>query len=202
MVQIETVSVYCASSPRADGSHLQAAAELGTALVEAGLTIYYGGGAAGLMGALADAALAAGGQIIGVRPTFISGIENDHRGVTEMIVTETMHQRKQILLDRGQAFVALPGAIGTMDEVVESIMNKRLGLHGRPICILNLGGFYDPLLQQFRRMVETDLVPPEFHDLYDSPTDVPGIMECLQDHRTIAAAPLLWEARDGGTRTK
>jgi len=192
-VKLENVCVYCASSPRTNGRYLQAASQLGAELARSGLTVYYGGGAVGMMGALADAALAAGGKVIGVRPAFITGIEDDHRGVTEMIVTRTLHERKSILIERGHAFVALPGAIGTLDELVETITLKRLGIHSRPICILNLDGLFDPLLKQFQRMVEDQLVPPALLSLFECAADVPGVMRCLGNHHAATEpAPLLW----------
>jgi len=192
-MNLENVCVYCASSPRTNERYLEAASQLGTELARASLTVYYGGGAVGMMGALADAALAAGGKVVGVRPAFISGIEDDHRGVTEMIVTKTLHERKSILMERGHAFVALPGAIGTLDELVETITLKRLGIHSRPICILNLDGLFDPLLQQFQRMVEDQLVPPALLFLFECTADVPGVMRCLGNHHAVTEpAPLLW----------
>lgn len=189
----KTIGVYCASSPHVPPQYLQAASQLGTALARAGVTIYYGGGAAGLMGALADAALAAGAQVIGVRPKFISGIENDHRGVSEMIVTQTMHERKQVFHDRCEAFVALPGAIGTLDELIETIAWKRLGLHSRPICILNVDGFFDPLLQQLRRLVDQELVAERFLSLFAWATDVTGVMDYIGNHAPSAATPVMWD---------
>ena len=130
--------------------------------------------------------------MIGVRPSFISGIENDHRGVSEMIVTRTMHERKQVFHDRCEAFVALPGAIGTLDELIETITWKRLGLHNRPICILNLDGFFDPLLQQLRRLVDQDLVAERFLSLFAWATDVAGVMDYIGNHAPLPAAPVMW----------
>lgn len=192
-MMLESIGVYCASSSRTRRQYLAAASQCGTALARAGATIYYGGGAAGLMGALADAALAGGARVIGVRPKLISGIENDHPGVSEMIVTETMHQRKQIFFDRCQAFLALPGAVGTLDELIETITWKRLGLHNRQICILNVEGFFDPLLQQFRRMVDQELVAERFLALFGCAPDVPAVMALLANHSPAAAGPVMWD---------
>ncbi|MHC4063706.1 MAG: LOG family protein [Planctomycetota bacterium] len=189
----QTVGIYCASSSRTLRRYVDTASQLGTALAQAGVTIYYGGGAAGLMGALADGALAAGGQVVGVRPTFISKFERDHQGVSEMIVTETMHQRKQVFFDRCDAFVALPGAIGTLDELIETITRKRLGLHAHPICILNVDGFFAPLLQQFQRLVDQHLVARRFLSLFGCASDVPAAMEYLQNHGPAAAQAVMWD---------
>ncbi len=192
MAELQTVCVYCASSPRTKPEHLAVARELGNALAEAGLTLLYGGGAVGMMGAVADASLAAGGTVVGVRPEFISDLEEPHPEVAEMIFTETMHERKHILTERADAFVTLPGAIGTLDELIEILTWKRLGLHNKPICILNTGGFFDPILAQFQRMVDEDLVAPRFLDLFSAPVDVAGAIEYLSQHRPSEAKPVLW----------
>jgi len=194
-VNLEAICVYCASSHRAPRAYLDAAADLGRALARSGLTVLCGGGAGGLMGALTDAALAAGGRVIGVRPAFMSELESPHPRATEMIFTETMHQRKQLLYDRADAFVALPGAIGTLDEIIETITWKRLGLHNKPICLLNVQGFFDPLLAQFERLVRQDLVAEPFLSLYAHSPDVPGVMAHLQNHTPVTAGPIMWEDR-------
>ncbi len=193
IVNIETVCVYCASSPRTPAPYRDAAGELGRTLASQGLTLLYGGGAVGVMGAVADGALALGGRVIGVRPAFMSRLEDAHPHATEMIVTETMHQRKQILCDRADAFVALPGAIGTLDELVEIMAWKRLGLHNKPICILNVDGFFDPLLRQFERLVEKELVAERFLSLYGASPNVAGVMDYLRSHVPSAAEPVMWE---------
>ena len=191
-VKPDTVCVFCASSPRAPERFVEAAREMGSALAGAGLTTLYGGGAVGVMGALADAALAAGGRVVGVRPDFISELEDPHQGVQEMIITRTMHERKQIFLERADAFVALPGAIGTLDELIETVTWRRLGLHNHPICVLNVDGFFDPLRDQLRRMVELDLVAEEFLTLIAFVPDAAGVMGHLQSHTPAPAAPVLW----------
>lgn len=195
MVKLDTVCVYCGSSDRAGQMYLDAAGDLGQTLAQMGLTILCGGGAVGLMGALTDAALGAGGRVIGVRPAFMSDLEPPHAGATEMIWTQTMHQRKQLLYDRADAFVALPGAIGTLDELIETITFKRLGLHSKPICMLNVNGFFDPLLQQFERLVEQDLVARRFLSLFGCSLDVSGVVAHLQNHAPAVAEPVMWEER-------
>ena len=192
-MKLETGGVYCASSDRVGRAYLEAATDLGRTLAQAGLTVLCGGGALGLMRALADAALAAGGRVVGVRPRFISELEPPHPGATEMIWTQTMHERKQVVCDRADAFVALPGAIGTLDELIETITWKRLGLHSKPICILNVDGFFDPLLQQFERLVEQDLVARRFLSLFECSPDVAGVMACLRNHAPTVAGPVTWE---------
>ena len=193
--QVRTVCVYCASSPRTAPEYLAIARELGTTVAQAGMTVLYGGGAVGMMGAVADAALAAGGQVVGVRPTFISRFEAPHPGVAEMIFTETMHERKQILVDRADAFVTLPGAIGTLDELVETITWKRLGLHGKPICILSTDGLFDPLLELFRRMVDRQLVAEQFLSLFTRTTSVAETMDVLRQHTSSRPTPVIWDEK-------
>ncbi len=190
---MKTVCVFCASSPRIQSGHLEAARQLGQALATGGFTTLYGGGAVGLMGAVADGARQANGHVVGVRPRFISDLESAHPGVEEMIFTENMHQRKQLMFDRSDAFVALPGAIGTLDELVEVITWRRLGLHNRPICVLNMDGFFDPLRAMFARMVEEDLVAREFLDLVGYVADAKEIINYLREFKPSVAAPILWK---------
>jgi uncharacterized protein (TIGR00730 family) len=138
---INRVCVYCASSEKCDQKYFQAAARLGDALARAGMTIVYGGGRAGLMGAIADAALAAGGHVLGVLPKFMNDVEWGHTGVQELRLVEDMHERLRIMKQESHAFVALPGGCGTLDELFQTITWKRLGLHLGPIVILNQDGF-------------------------------------------------------------
>lgn len=184
---INSVGVFCASSPRVDGAYTDAAVELGRAIAAEGWTTVYGGGGVGLMGALAKAVLAAGGPIVGVRPKFISAVEADQAGLTELIFTETMHERVRIILDRSDAFVALPGACGTLDELLQAVTWKRLALHNKPVVILNLEGYFDPLLEMFTRMVELRFVSPVFLDLFEVHSTVSEAIRGLRDHTPTAA---------------
>ncbi|MCK9538141.1 TIGR00730 family Rossman fold protein [Dokdonella sp.] len=139
------VCVYCASSDLCDARYHAAARALGTTLAQAGCTIVYGGGARGLMGALADAALAAGGEVIGVIPRFMVEVEWQHPGVGNMQVVEDMRERKRRLLTGSDAVVALPGGTGTLEELFEAVTLKRLALYRNPIVLLNTKGYYTPL---------------------------------------------------------
>jgi uncharacterized protein (TIGR00730 family) len=150
---IQTVTVYCASSRQTDPSYRDAAHRVGTELARAGVTVVYGGGAVGSMGALADGALAAGGRVIGVLPRFMADLEWGHASVSELRLVEDMHQRKHAMLQAADAIVALPGGCGTLEELLEAITWKRLGLFAGPIAVLNLDGFYDPLLEMLDRCV-------------------------------------------------
>lgn len=123
-----------------------AAFALGRAIAGRGMTLVYGGGRAGLMGAVADAALAAGGKAIGVITTLLKDRELGHTGLTELTIVETMHERKQRMADLADAFIALPGGLGTLDEVFEILAWAQLGIHSKPVGLLNVAGYYDPLM--------------------------------------------------------
>jgi uncharacterized protein (TIGR00730 family) len=152
MSQIRKVCVYCGSSAGTDPGYVAAATRLGDILAEAGIGLVYGGGSAGLMGALAKAMQERGGEIIGVIPEFLTEKENTFRGATEIVVTRGMHDRKQIMFERSDAFVALPGGIGTLEELVEQLTWAQLGRHRKPILIANINGFWDGLLSLLEHM--------------------------------------------------
>lgn len=150
---IERVCVFCASSRRCDPAYTEAARAAGHELAGAGKTIVYGGGSTGLMGALADAALAAGGRVEGVLPQFMHDLEMGHGSVSKMHVVACMQARLQKMLDHSQAFVALPGGCGTLEELFFVLTRKRLGLHAGPIVIVNVRGYFDPCLEMLERCV-------------------------------------------------
>jgi hypothetical protein len=140
------VCVFCGSSRGANPAFARAAADLGAALARDGLTLVYGGASVGLMGVIADAALTAGGRVIGVIPGVLMKKELAHTGLTELIVTTTMHDRKARMADLADAFVALPGSIGTLDELFDIWTWAQLGLHSKPCVLLNVDGYFDPLI--------------------------------------------------------
>jgi uncharacterized protein (TIGR00730 family) len=141
-----SVCVYCGSRPGTGPMHLAAARALGQAIGGRGWRLVYGGGHVGLMGAVADATLAAGGQVLGVIPERLKDMEVGHAGLTELRVVGTMHERKRIMAEQADAFVALPGGIGTFEELFEVWTWRHLGYHDQPIGLLNVAGFFDPLL--------------------------------------------------------
>lgn len=145
MSAIHSVCVYCASSSRGPESHKTAARDLGRLLAENNIRLVFGGGHVGLMGIAADAALAAGGEVTGVIPTFLRDLELAHDGCDEMIVTDSMHARKQKMAELSDGFVILPGGLGTLDEAFEIITWRQLGLHDKPIVVLNSDGYWAPL---------------------------------------------------------
>ncbi len=152
MGQIRKVCVYCGSSPGTDPAFVAAATRLGEILAEAGIGLVFGGGSAGLMGAIAKAMQARGGEIVGIIPEFLVARERMFRGAHEVVVTRGMHDRKQLMFERSDAFVALPGGIGTLEELVEQLTWAQLGQHKKPILIANLNGFWDGLLGLFEHM--------------------------------------------------
>jgi uncharacterized protein (TIGR00730 family) len=162
-----TVCVFCASSEAVSDADRAVAAELGRALASEGWGLVYGGGAVGLMGEVARAALGAGGHVTGVIPHRLDTREVAFRDVTELIRTDTMRERKGIMDARSDAFVILPGGIGTLEELLEIITLKQLGYHDRPVVLLDPRGFWEPLRAQLDRIVEEGLAPPTVHELWD-----------------------------------
>ena len=150
---MRAVAVYCGSSPGSNPAFRLAAEALGRTLAQAGCTLIYGGSHAGLMGAVADAALAAGGKVIGVIPDALVSREVAHRGLSELQVVRSMHERKGRMNELAEAFVALPGGIGTLDEIIEMFTWTQLGIHRKPCAFLNIDGYYDSLLAFLRTMV-------------------------------------------------
>ncbi len=152
-MKIEKVCVYCASSKQAHPHYYRSAAELGILLAQNGIEIVYGGGAVGSMGALADGALAAQGKVTGIIPRFMVELEWAHPEISNMIVVETLHERKQRMIEGADAVIALPGGTGTFEELFEAITWKRLGLYFNPIIILNTRRFFDPLIELLEKSV-------------------------------------------------
>jgi uncharacterized protein (TIGR00730 family) len=167
--------VYCASSTEAHPEHYEATRTLGRLLAEAGITIVYGGGSVGSMGALADAALAAGGRLVGILPKFMNDLEWGHKSLTELRLVDDMHHRKRMMIEESDAIVALPGGSGTFEELLEAITWKRLGLVVSPIVIVNVRGFYDPLRELLDRAIAERFMDERHRAMWtfvDSPEDV------------------------------
>jgi uncharacterized protein (TIGR00730 family) len=158
---MERVCVFCGSSVGADPAFLEAARDLGAALAGKGLTLVYGGAKVGLMGAVADAALDGGGRAIGVMPAFLTAKEIAHDGLTQLYVTHSMHERKAMMADLADAFVALPGGMGTWEELLEIVTWAQLGQHHKPIVVYDVAGYYDPLFSLIERSVQAEFVRPE-----------------------------------------
>ena len=163
---INSVCVYCGSANRVADPFKQVARAIGHALAEKRKRVVYGGGRVGLMGIVADSALAAGGEVIGVIPEHIQNREVQHTGLTELHVVENMHTRKRIMVERSDAFLVLPGGLGTLDETFEVLTWKQLQLHTKPIVIYNAEGYWDQLIELIRQLVTTGFAQPSNLELF------------------------------------
>lgn len=172
---MQTICVYCASSTQVKPSYFEATARLARILADANLSIVYGGGSNGLMGQLADSTLLAGGKITGIIPRFMCEVEWNHTNLTELILVETMHERKEKMAMMADAVVALPGGCGTMEELLEVITWKRLGIFTKPIIIVNLEGYFDALISMLDRAVDEHFMRDEHRYMWkviETPEDV------------------------------
>jgi uncharacterized protein (TIGR00730 family) len=165
VVTLRTVCVFCGSSAPADPRYRDAARALGALVARRGINLVYGGGSVGLMGELADAALGHGGRVTGVIPAGLFAREVGHTGLAELHEVASMHERKQLMYDLSDAFVALPGGLGTLEELAEVATWAQLGLHSKPIALLDVDGFWGPLVTLLDRMVGTGLLKPASRDL-------------------------------------
>jgi hypothetical protein len=186
---LASICVFCGSSDAADPALLAAAARFGAAVAQAGLRLVYGGGGVGLMGACAKAALAAGGAVLGVMPSFLTEHEVAYRGA-EIVVVDTMHARKMRMFEEADAFAVLPGAIGTLEEAIELLSWRRLGLHTKPIAFFSPDGFWDPLLAQFTRFEDLRMVPREFADCWRTVERIEDLLPALLAMPTEPATPV------------
>jgi uncharacterized protein (TIGR00730 family) len=160
MSKINAVCVYCGSSPGTEPAFVEAAEKLGRILAENGVRLIYGGGSVGLMGAVAEAVIEHGGEVTGIIPEFLTKRERPRRLAQELIVTRDMHERKRTMFERADAFVALPGGLGTLEELVEQLTWVQLGRHKKPILIANINGYWDPLLALVEHMRAVKFMPP------------------------------------------
>ena len=175
------VCVYCASSRQCDPVYHQAAARLGRELARAGCTTVYGGGSVGSMGYLADAAVAAGGRVIGVIPSFMHDLEWAHRGLSELLIVNDMHERKRLMIDSVGAVVALPGGCGTFEELFEAITWKRLGLFGGAIVIVNTEDFYRPLTALLERSIERRFMDERHRAMWKVVAEPEQVLDAIRD---------------------
>ncbi|MFF2483122.1 TIGR00730 family Rossman fold protein [Paenibacillus sp. NPDC058071] len=163
-MELKSVAVYCGSSFGTSEVYREAAVRLGQELAERGLTLIYGGASVGLMGAVADAVLEAGGSVTGVIPTLLEAREISHRNLTELIVVDSMHERKRTMIERADGFIALPGGPGTMEELFEVMTWSQIGLHQKPFGLLNINGYYDQLIQFFDHMNKEGFYKDEYRE--------------------------------------
>ena len=155
---MKRIAVFCGARGGRNDAYLPVAASVGTELARRGIGVVFGGGRVGMMGALADAALAEGGEVIGVIPASLATVEIAHRGVSDLHVVQTMHERKALMAELSDGFIALPGGFGTMDEFFEIITWRQLEIHDKPIGLLNFEGYYDRLIALFDAMLEDGMV--------------------------------------------
>ncbi len=179
MPLIRAVAVFCGSHAGNDPVFRTAAGALGRGIAEAGLRLVFGGGRIGLMGALADAALAASGRVTGVIPEFLTRREVAHSGVSELIVTDSMHSRKQRMFELSDAFVSLPGGLGTLDETIEIITWRQLGLHDKPVLLCDVAGSVGPLLAAIDAAIASEFAAPSARQLIEVMPGVPATLERL-----------------------
>jgi uncharacterized protein (TIGR00730 family) len=158
---VKRLAVYCGSATPQDPVYIESARLVGRTLAERGIGLVYGGGRLGLMGAVADATLDAGGEVIGVIPEALVGSEVAHRGCTELHVVPGMHERKRMFTDLSDGFITIPGGVGTMDELWEAISWAQLGYHSKPVGVLNVAGFYDQLIAFNSHMIEVGFIRPQ-----------------------------------------
>jgi hypothetical protein len=177
---IRAVCVFCGSQPGARPAYLQAARELGAQLSRRGWTTVYGGGHVGMMGALADSALAAGGRVVGVIPEHLMRPEVAHQGLSELRVVDSMHTRKRLMAERSDAFVVLPGGYGTFEEMFEMVTWRQLQLHAKPLGLLNVDGYFDHLLAFLRHAQEQQFIRPQHRGLLGAGTEVGALLDTLQ----------------------
>jgi uncharacterized protein (TIGR00730 family) len=179
MTAIRSLCVYCGSSSRVADIHKDAARTLGRLLAERGIALVYGGGRVGLMGLCAEAALAAGGEVVGIIPHHIQRLEVEHRGLTELHVVETMHQRKQLMFDRSDGFLVLAGGFGTLDETFEMVTWRQLGLHDKPIVLIDTDGYWQPVVAMRDHMVAAGFVRPEHQGLFQVAPTPEAALACV-----------------------
>jgi uncharacterized protein (TIGR00730 family) len=183
---VKNVVVFCGSRPGRDPAWLAAAQAMGRGLAAAGIRLVYGGGRVGLMGAVADAVLEAGGEVLGIIPEFLTRWEVAHERVTELVVTDSMHTRKRQMFDLADAFVTLPGGLGTLDETVEIVTWRQLKLHDKPVLLCNVNGWADALLGAFEIAVADGFAAESARGLFEVLPDVPAVLARLADLPELA----------------
>ncbi|MCW3463736.1 TIGR00730 family Rossman fold protein [Chitinophaga nivalis] len=180
---MKRIVVFCGSSAGHDPVYMEAATLLGASLAQRGITLVYGGAKVGLMGAVADGALQAGGQVIGVLPYFLQEKELAHTGLTELILVDTMHERKTRMNELSDGVIALPGGFGTMEELFEMLTWGQLGLHQKPIGLLNVNSFYDSLIQLAQTMTEKGFLSPENRDMLLCSNDAATLLTQMEQYQ-------------------
>ena len=180
LAEIRALCVYCGSSSGFDGKLEAFARAFGSACAARGIELIFGGGGTGLMGTVADATLAGGGRVVGIIPRSLMESELPFSGLTELVVVDSMHTRKQQMFQRADGFVSLPGGFGTLDETIEMITWRQLGFHDKPIVLANYRGYWNPLLSLLDHIVATEFAAPDSRDLYSVTNSVDGVFDSLK----------------------
>lgn len=184
---MKRVCVFCGSNSGSRPSYIQAAHRLGTLLAQSGVGVVYGGARVGIMGMIADSALAAGGEVIGVLPDFLFNKELAHAGLTELHIVASMHERKAKMAEYSDAFIALPGGLGTFEEIFEMLTWTQLGVHKKPCGLLNVEGYYDPLRAQLDRAVSDGFLRSLHRDIAIVEEDPEALLARLRDYTPLPA---------------
>ncbi|MCI0541428.1 MAG: TIGR00730 family Rossman fold protein [Verrucomicrobiales bacterium] len=193
---MKRVCVFCGSNSGANPKHTEVARDLVTALAERGLGLVYGGGNVGLMGTIADAALSRNLEVIGVIPQALTARELAHHGVTKLHAVQTMHERKALMADLADGWIALPGGFGTLDEFCEILTWSQLGLHTKPCGLLNVAGFFQPFLSQIDRAVEDRFIRPEHASMVLVETEPRLLLNRMESYRPPLSLLHKWIDRD------
>ncbi len=188
---MKQIAVYCGSSGGVNGIYREEAARLGKLLVEKEISLVFGGGKVGLMGTIADAVLEAGGKAFGIIPTFLQIKEVAHEGLSRMITVESMHERKALIYEMSDGFIAMPGGFGTLDELFEMLTWGQLGLHGKPVGILNVNGYYDAILGSLDTMVCEGFLRQENRELVLSDSSPENLLEKFMAFKPLSVAKWL-----------
>lgn len=178
---MQYICVYCASSTKINPVYFEAARHLGEIIAKAGMQLVYGGGSNGLMGTIADSVLASGGKVTGVIPHFMCEQEWSHLGLSELIKTDTMHERKEKMAMMSDAAVALPGGCGTLEELLEVITWKQLGIFTKPIIIVNINGYYDSLIEMLHRAVEESFMRDIHRNIWTVVNNAEDVMQAIHN---------------------
>lgn len=182
---IKKVCVYCSSSSKIDKQYIEAGKDLGRILAKHNLELVYGGGSVGLMGVLADTVLENGGKVIGVIPEFMCEVEWQHKGITELILTKNMHERKEKMAQMTDAIVALPGGCGTLEELLEIITWKQLGIHSLPIVIVNTNNYYKHLIAQLQQSADEMFMRPEHLKMWQVVNSPKELIEAINNQENV-----------------
>lgn len=176
----KSVCVFCGASNNISKKFFDIGAEFGEVLARRGITLIYGGGDCGVMGAIANSTMKSGGHVTGVFPVSLRNIENEHQSLSEIIIVDTMHERKQGMFERSDAFIVFPGGFGTMDEMFEILTWKQLLLHDKPVVIFNYQGYWDPLIALMKNIIEQGFAKPEVATYYHVVTEIEQILDIIE----------------------